>query len=190
MSHFWPKIHLSLTYISAVCSWCFYHVRDLWQIRHYPDLNSAKLLANALVSNPLDYCNSLLSGITDTDLTKLQHVQNWLAHVEMKSPLFARSVPLLCSFQWLPVKFRVDFKTCLLTYMTLQKKNLFIFHSMLVTSLSSHSLRPNKGITLLVLRVKANTGARALHSAAPSIWNHLLLSVCTATLTVIFRKRL
>ena len=65
------------------------------------DLNGAKLLANALVSSRLNYCNSLLSGITDTDLTKLQRVQNRLAHVVTKSPPFTRSVPLLRSLHCL-----------------------------------------------------------------------------------------
>ena len=34
------------------------------------DLDSAILLATALVSSRLDYCNSLLYGIADIDLTK------------------------------------------------------------------------------------------------------------------------
>ena len=59
------------SYISVVCNSCFYHMRDLRRIRHYLDLDSAKLLATALVSTRLDYCNSLLYGIADIDLTRL-----------------------------------------------------------------------------------------------------------------------
>ena len=103
------------SHISAICSACFYYIRDLRRIRRYLDLNSATLLANALVSSRLDDCNSLLSGITDTDLVKLQRVQDRLAHVVTKSLPFTRSVPLLRSLHRLPVKFRVDFKICLLT---------------------------------------------------------------------------
>ena len=44
-----------------------------------------------------DYCNSLLSGIAETDLTKLQRVLNRLARVVTKSPPFTHSVPLLRS---------------------------------------------------------------------------------------------
>ena len=58
------------SHITAVYRSCFYHIRDLQRIR-YLDIDSAKLLANALVSSHLNYCNSLLSGIVDTDLTKL-----------------------------------------------------------------------------------------------------------------------
>ena len=57
-----------LSHISVVCSSCFYHIQDLRRIHRYLDLDSAKLLATALVSSHLDYCNSLLYGITDTDL--------------------------------------------------------------------------------------------------------------------------
>ena len=45
---------------------------DLQRILHHLDLDSAKLLATALVPSRLDYCNSLLYGIADIDLTRLQ----------------------------------------------------------------------------------------------------------------------
>ena len=62
--------------LSVVCSSCFYHIRDLRPICRYLDMDSAELLANVLVSSRLDYCNSLLSGAVETDLTRLQRVQN------------------------------------------------------------------------------------------------------------------
>ena len=92
------------SYLSAICSSCIYHIRDLRRIRRHLDLDSAKLLANTLVSSRFDYCNSLLSGIAVTDLTKLQRVLNRLARVVTKSPPFTRSAPLLRSLHWLPVK--------------------------------------------------------------------------------------
>ena len=59
------------SHISAICSSCIYHIRDLWHIRRHLDLESAELLANTILSSPLDYCNSIFSGIVETDLTKL-----------------------------------------------------------------------------------------------------------------------
>ena len=67
-------------HISAFCSSCFYHIRDLQCICRHLDLDSAKLVATALVFSHLDYCNSLLYGIADIDLTRLQ------AHTESTSP--------------------------------------------------------------------------------------------------------
>ena len=160
------------------------------RIRRYLDLDSAKLLATALVSSRLDYCNSLLYGIADMDVTKLQRVQNRLARIVTKSPPFTRSVPLLRSLHWLPVKFRILFKISLLTYKTIHEKQPVYLHSMLAASLPSHSLRSNKGISLSVPRVKTNSGARAFHSCAPSLWNNLPLSVRSAISVVAFKKHL
>ena len=178
------------SHISAICSSCIYHIWDLRRIRRHLDLDSAKLLANALVSSRFDYCNSLLSGIAETDLTKLQRVLNRLAHVVTKSPPFTRSVPLLHSLHWLPVKYRVHFKICLLTYKALHEEQPVYLHSLIAISLPSRSLGSNRGITLSIPRIKTNTGARAFNSCAPSLWNNLPLSVCSATSVATFRRRL
>ena len=124
------------SHISAVCNSCFYHMRDLRRIRHHLDLDSANLLATALVSSRLDYCNSLLYGIADIDLTRLQRVKNQLACLVTKSPPFTRSIPLLRSLHWLPVRFRILFKINLLTYKTLRKKTacLSSFHAACIDS--------------------------------------------------------
>ena len=56
------------SHISAICSSCIYHIRDLRRVCCQLDLDSAKLLANVPVFTCLNYCNSLLSGNADTDL--------------------------------------------------------------------------------------------------------------------------
>ena len=112
------------SHISVVCNSCFYHMWDLWRLRHHLDLDSAKLFAAALVSSRLDYCNSLLYGIADIDLTRIQRVQNQLARLVTKFPPFTRSIPLLRSLHWLPVRFRIPFKINLLTYKTLRAYHL------------------------------------------------------------------
>ena len=99
-------------HISQVSSSCFYHIRDLKRIRKSLPLALAKQIAVALVTSKLDYCNSLLHQIPAKDLQKLQRVQNCLARVVTKAPRFSRSIPLLKSLHWLPIKFRIQFKIC------------------------------------------------------------------------------
>ena len=136
------------SHISVVCNSCFYHMRDLRHIRRHLDLDSAKLLAAALLSSRLDYCNSLLYGIADIDLARLQHVQNQLARLVTKSSPFTRIIPLLSSLHWLPVRFRILFKINLLTYKTLHEKQPVYLHSMLSASIPSRSLRSNNDMSL------------------------------------------
>src|SRR5207244_12504696 len=68
-------------HISSICSTSFYHIRQLRQIRSSLDTNSAKVLANALVSSKLDYCNPLIYDLPEFSLDRLQSVQNALARV-------------------------------------------------------------------------------------------------------------
>ena len=128
-------------------------MRDLRRIRRLLHLDSAKLLATALVSTRLDHCNSLLYGIADIDLTRLQRVQNQLARQVTKSPPFTRSIPLLHSLHWLPVRFRILFKINLLTYKTLSEKQPVCLHSMLAASIPSRSPRSKNDNSLSVPRV-------------------------------------
>ena len=87
------------SHIPAVCSSCFYHIRDLCHIRCSIDLHSAKLLSTAPVSSRLDYCNPLLYGIADTDPnetpTRFQRVKNQLTCILTKLTPLTCSVSLL-----------------------------------------------------------------------------------------------
>ena len=114
-------------------------------------------------------------------------VLNRLVHVVTKSPPFTGSVPLLRSLHWLPVKYRVHFKICLLTYKALHEEQPVYLRSSIATSLPSRSLR---SITLSVPRIRTIIGTRAFSSCAPSLWNNLPLSVRSATSVASFRRRL
>ena len=71
--------------ISSICQTSFYHVRHLRQIRSSIDINSATVLANALIHSKLDYCNSLYYDLPNSLLHRLQLVQNSLARVVILS---------------------------------------------------------------------------------------------------------
>ena len=130
-----------------------------------------------------DYCNSILSGIADNNVTKLRRLQNWLARVVMKLPPFTHCVPLLCSLHWSPVKFRVDFKDL---SAGLQNR-LFIFTPCLLHH--SHQVHWDQTKeSLLIPRVKTNK-VWGFFRLVP-FQNILPLSFRSATSTVIFRKRL
>ena len=82
-----PSAH---TYLQSVAH-VFYRIYDLQHIRLYLDLNSAKLIAYALVYSCLDTCHSLWYDIADADLTKRQRVQNPLTGIVRKSSPFTRT---------------------------------------------------------------------------------------------------
>ena len=74
------------------------HARDLYRICPLLDLNTSVLLANALVSSRLDYCNSLFLSLTNFELRRLQLVQNSLCRVVTRSSKFSHITPQLKNF--------------------------------------------------------------------------------------------
>ena len=68
-------------YLSQVMKPTRVHARDLYRIHPLLDSKTPVVLANALVSCRLDYCNSLFLSLTDFELRRLQLVQNSLCRV-------------------------------------------------------------------------------------------------------------
>ena len=58
---------------NSVCKTSFWHLRNIWRIRAYLDKSS---LIHALITNKLDYCNSLFTGLPKFLIKRLQSVQN------------------------------------------------------------------------------------------------------------------
>ena len=89
-------------HVSQVIKSTRVHARDLYRIRPLLDLNTSVLLANALVSSRLDYCNSLFLSLTDSELRRLQLVQNSLCRVVTCSSKYSHITPQLKKLHWLP----------------------------------------------------------------------------------------
>ena len=89
-------------HVSQVITYTRVQARHLHRIRPLLDLNTSLLLANALMSSRLDYCNSLFLSLTDFELRRLQLVQNSLCRVVTCSYEFSHITPQLKKLHWLP----------------------------------------------------------------------------------------
>ena len=103
-------------HVTKTCKACFLQLRDLRRIRQYHTHEVAILAANALVSSRLDYCNSLLRGISSLNQKKLQSIQNTLARIVSNQRKFDHVTPILKRLHWLPVSYHGLFKTATFVY--------------------------------------------------------------------------
>ena len=74
---------------------------------------------HAFVSSRLDYCNSLLFGVTDSLVQRLQAVQNAAARLVSGTRRSEHITPVLRQLHWLPVRERIEFKIAVLVYKAL-----------------------------------------------------------------------
>ena len=137
-----------------------------------------------------------ISAAFDTidHLTLISRLSSWygicLARVVCKASRFSRSKPLLNFLHWLPVKYRIRFKLCTITFKT------FLFHqptylfNYLVPLQNSRLLRSSNTNMLTVPRFRTKWGSRAFAVAAPSTWNSLPVNLRTASTVTSFKKML
>ena len=68
------------------------------------------MVVQAFVSSRLDYCKSLLYGISDGLLQRVQSVQNAAARLVTGARRIDHVTPRLRQLHWLPVRQRIEFK--------------------------------------------------------------------------------
>ena len=73
------------------------------QIRKFLSADSTKTLVHAFVTSHLDYCNSLLYGISKYQVDRLQRVLNSAARVTCCVPRHENITPILMQLHWLPI---------------------------------------------------------------------------------------
>ena len=103
-------------HVASICKTSFCHIRALRRIRKLLTISDIKTVATAVVSSLLDYCNSMLYGMTDCNINKLQRIQNSLARLVTNSNSRCHITPVFAELHWLPVSARIEYKVALLTY--------------------------------------------------------------------------
>ena len=146
----------------------------------------AKTLVHAFISSRLDYCNSLLYGISDGLLRKLQAVQNAAARVVTGARKFDHITPVLRELHWLPVRQRIRYKLAMTVYKCLHgSAPTYLADDCLAISaiVGKRHLRSAGTGLLSVPRTRTTLGMRSFAVAGPVIWNSLPAALRTATLS-------
>ena len=82
-------------HVNELCRTAFYHIRNISRICSCLSIDSTKTVVHALVTSCLDHCNSLLYGLPDYLIQRLQYVMNAAAKVITCKQKFDHVTPLL-----------------------------------------------------------------------------------------------
>ena len=129
----------------------------------------------------LQTCYVSLRVITNTYIT-LRVITN--------TSKYQHITPTLKKLHWLPIKQRIDYKICLLTYKTLTNQQpAYLYNSL---SFPSHSVstRSSDSLVLSIPYVRSSLGKRAFSVIGPRLWNSLPPDTRNSSSLPIFRSRL
>ena len=164
--------------INSCCRASYIALSNISKIRKYLNQNQAEKLVHAFVTSRIDHCNSLLYGIAQYDIDKLQRVLNAAARIVKRPKPDESTQDVLRSLHWLPVTNRIIYKILLITFKCRNGLAPNYLSSLLSEYSTGRHLRSsNKGL-LSVPRTHHKTyGDRAFAVAAPKLWNTLPIHI-------------
>ena len=161
-------------HVNNICRSASLALRNIGHIRKYLDRTTTEKLVHAFLSNKLDCTNSILYGLPEYQLSKLQRIQNSAARLVTLSKKHEHITPILKELHWLPVKQRIIYKLMLMTYKSLHGKAPNYISELIIVKEPVRTLRSN--VSTILHRTTVNTvtyGERAFSHAAPELWNEL-----------------
>ncbi len=113
-------------------------------------------MIHAFISSKLVYCNSLYIGMSQSNISRHQMDQNAAARLLSGTWKFDHISPILQSLHWLPICYRIDFKTLLIVFKALNGLAPKYLSNLLNLNNSARLL--SRGETKLFLLLVQNCG--------------------------------
>ena len=148
------------------------------KIRNILTDEAASQLLHAFITSRIDYCNSILYGMSD-----LQRIQNIAARILTKCG--DRNYPiinLLKKLHWLPVRQRITYIIRILTFKSYHKTAPQYKCDLIIPRKYNRAVRSNHSFALVVPMTKLkHYGEQSFSNAAPVQWNKLDVEISSLT---------
>ena len=158
-------------------------------------INEVITLVHSLVISKVDYCNSLFIGLPNVTLKRVQSVLNKAARLIFNLPPMTPTTSSLIELHWLPIKARVEFKICLITYKALKFDQPSYIREMLTLSSRGSALGLRSGDDPYQLYEPRAIGERAFAGRsfsfiAPRLYNKLPVTIKQTESLSLFKANL
>ena len=167
--------------INMIISQGYRQICNISQIRRYLTIDDLRTIVQALIVGKIDNCNSLLYGVSEYELSRLQKLQNSCARLIFGKKKFESVSELLTKLHWLPIKERIYFKILLIVFKFFKNKT---------PKYISECLQPVGNLTLVISRTHTPYGDRAFQNCAPRLWNSLPINIRRCNTVETFKKQL
>ena len=177
-------------HISFVCKSVRYYLRNLGFIRKYLTRPATEKIVHAFISSRLDFGNAHFFQLPQSQLTRLQKLQNSAARIVTLTKYNDHISPVLHSLHWLPIEYRIIFKILLLVFHCVHGSAPEYNISLIKHYVPSRPLRSLDSCSLVVPKTRTNWGDRSFAHAGPFLWNQLPFHIRNSPTVDTFKDRL
>ena len=107
-------------HVAAKCKAVMDNLLQIRSIRHLLDESTAINLCLSLCISHLDYANSLLYGLPQVTIHRMQHIQNICARLILRKTNRDSITDCMKTLHWLPIEYRIKFKILTLMFKCLK----------------------------------------------------------------------
>ena len=169
------------------------HLTNISYIAKFIDRSSRLKLVYGLVLSRIDFCNSLYVSLPNNLLRSLQMIINSSARLITGLPRFSREriTPVCMELHFLPIKARIHYKICLLTFKALHYGQPSYLLEHLQRQVPARTLRSTHSNRLVEpVIAQSSYSNRCFGFCAPRLYNSLPESVRLASSLSIFKTKL
>ncbi len=165
-------------HVRAIVSSSLHQLRQIRTVRSSLSTEATTLLVHALIAGKIDYCNSILYGVSDKLIRRLQFVQNSAARlVAGRRPYDHITDFIRDNLHWLPIRMRINYKLAVLVYSCLHGTAPIYLRELLIPDAAFIHLKRLRSATRGDLHLPESPSLEiATHSfcySAPIVWNSL-----------------
>ena len=150
---------------------------------------STETLIHAFITCRIDQCNSLLYGLPDSHIAKLQRIQNSAARLVTRTRFHDHITPVIQKLHWLPVRYRIMYKILILTYKCIHGLAPLYLLELIQEYKPTRNLRSSSKLNLISATVSTLTyGHRSFYKASSELWNNLPMHVKSCRTVSLFKS--
>jgi hypothetical protein len=167
--------------ISKTCQMAYGFLRQISRAKRNMDQKTLTIVINALVMSRIEYCASVMVGVTAKLSKKIDRIIHYCNKMIHRGITSTTDPPL--SF-----KQRTTLRLLLIVYTTLSTARPPYLRRIFNISNNS-SLRSHSGKKLCMIHTRSESGRRSIEAAAPRFWNSLPDNIRCITSYYHFRKK-
>ena len=160
-------------HITKTVSNCLLKLKQINRIKHLLDRKTLLLVMNSFVFSKLLYCSTVWSNTSNSNIAKLQKVQNFAGRIILELRKYDHISDGLRSLNWLPIKERLILNDATMMHKCINKLAPDYLVDMFKLRSHVHNRQTRSSSALDIPLCRLSTGQRSFAYRGAKLWNSL-----------------
>ena len=160
-------------HITKTVSNCLLKLKQINRIKHLLDRKTLLLVMNSFVFSKLLYCSTVWSNTSNSNIAKLQKVQNFAGRIILGLRKYDHISDELRSLNWLPIKERLILNDATMMHKCINKLVPDYLVDMFKLRSHVHNRQTRSSSALDIPLCRLSTGQRSFAYRGAKLWNSL-----------------